>query len=113
MLVVMWALLVAPVPVYTFPLLPNWIDDVTLGDDTKRELLEDHIASNWRRARIFTTLVLTGAVGIALSFVFSRATPNFLFVVAIVGSVTIGPLGTVWFLMRRIREAEKELRPAR
>ena len=113
MLVVMWALLVAPVPVYTFPLLPNWIDDVTFGDDTKRELLEDHIASNWRRARILTTLVLTGAIGVALSFVFSRATPNFLFVVAIVGSVTIGPLGVVWFLMRRIREAEKELRPAR
>ncbi|MEF8789477.1 MAG: hypothetical protein V5A61_05080 [Haloarculaceae archaeon] len=55
--------------------------------------------------------MLTGAVGTTLSFVFSRATPNFLFVVAIVGSVTTGPLGVVWFLMRRIREAEKELRP--
>lgn len=111
MLVVMGLLSVISVPVYTFPLLPNWVDDVTLGEDTRRELLEDHIASNWRRARILTTLVLTGAVGVALSFVFSRATPNFLFVVAIVGSVTIGPLGVVWFLMRRIRAAEKELRP--
>lgn len=57
------------------------------------------------------TFVLTGAVGIALSFVFGHASPNFFLVLSIVGSVAIGPLGVVWFLMRRIREAEKELRP--
>lgn len=111
MLAIMWALLIVPIPVYTLPLLPDWVDKKEITPSTRRKLLEDHIASNWRRARTLTTLTLTGTVGIVLSFVFSRATPNFFFVVAIVGSVTIGPLGVVWFLMRRIREAEKELRP--
>lgn len=101
-----------PFWVYTHSLLPKWIENRYLGRRT-RENLQYFIDANWRRARILTTLSLTGAVGIALSFVFSRASPNFLFVVAIVGSVTIGPLGVVWFPMRRIREAEKELRPTR
>lgn len=110
-LVIIWSLLVLPLPVYTFPLLPEWVNNVKMGNDTKREALEIYIDANWRRVRLLTTLLLTGAVGVVLTFVFSRLSPFFLFVVAIVGSVTIGPLGVVWFLMRRIREAEKELQP--
>jgi hypothetical protein len=110
-LAIMWALLVIPIPIFTLPLLPEWVNGDEVDVSNQREWLEDHIASNWRRTRTLTTLTLTGAVGVALSFVFSRATPNFFFVLAIVGSVTIGPMGVVWFLMRRIREAEKELRP--
>lgn len=111
MLITMSVLLALPISIFTFPLLPDWIDEVRL-EDRRRELLKDHIDANWRRARVLTTLVLTGAVGITLSFVFGRASPNFFFVLAIVGSVTIGPLGVVWFLMRRIREAEKKLQPS-
>lgn len=110
-LVILWSLLVLPLPVYTYPLLPEWVNDVKLGNDTKRRALDVYIDANWRRVRLLTTLVLTGAVGVVLTFVFSRFSPFFIFVVAIVGSVTIGPLGVVWFLMRRIREAEKELHP--
>lgn len=107
---IMWFLMLLPIPVYGLPLLPDWTKNVWLGE-TKRDGLEVYIASNWRRARLFTTLVFTGVVGTTLPFVFSQDAPNFLFVVAIIGSVSIGPLGVIWFLMRRIREAEKELRP--
>lgn len=99
----------APFGIYTLPLLPTWTKN-TFGQEA-RDSLRLFIDANWRRARILTTLALTGAVGTTLPFVFSQISPNLFFVLAIVGSVTVGPLGIVWFLMRRIREAEKELHP--
>lgn len=96
---------------FSHSLLPDWIVESHLRGMRKRESLQHFIDANWRRARILTTLVLTGAIGTTLPFVFSRASPNFLFVIAIVGAVTVSPLAVVWFLMRRIREAEKALRP--
>jgi amino acid transporter len=82
-------------------------------DDREHERrdLKEFIESNWRRTRVVMSITLTGAIGITLPFVLSRASPNFLFLLAIVGYVIVSPLFGIWFLMRRIREAEKELRP--
>lgn len=102
-------LVAAPFWVYSHSLLPNWTKG-WLSRRRARDNIQYFIDANWRRTRLFTTLILTGAIGILLSFVFSLVSPYLLFVLAIVGSVTIGPLGIVWFMMRRIREAEKELR---
>jgi hypothetical protein len=99
----------APFAIYTLPLLPDWRTN-TFGEEA-RQGLQIFIHANWRRARLLTTLALTGAVGTTIPFVFSQIRPNFFFVLTIVGSIAIGPLGIVWFLMRRIREAEKELYP--
>lgn len=109
---VVHVLLVAlPFWVYGLPLLPRWMNYTSLSRKRTREGLSHFIDANWRRARILTTLVLTGVVGTTLPFVFSRADPNVPFLAGIVGSVAVGPLAIVWFLMRRIREAEKELQP--
>lgn len=108
---VVWTLLLLPIPVFALPLLPGWVDADDSSKETRNEALEHYIDANWRRARVLVSLVLTGAIGTTLPFIFSRTSPYLLFVVAIVGLIALGPLGAVWFLIRRIREAEKKLRP--
>jgi hypothetical protein len=103
-------LVVAPAIAAGYPLLPARF--VTWSNGSRKEkALEIFIEGNWRWTRVMMSLTLTGAIGTTLSFVLSRASPNLLFLLAILGYVVVTPLFIVWFLMRRIREAEKELRP--
>jgi len=103
-------LVVLPAFISSYPLLPDWLVSEDDREHERRDLKE-FIESNWRRTRVVMSITLTGAIGITLPFVLSRASPNFLFLLAIVGYVIVSPLFGIWFLMRRIREAEKELRP--
>jgi len=103
-------LVVLPAFIASYPLLPNWLVSKANWKPERRDL-EEFIESNWRRTRVVMSITLTGAIGITLPFVLSRASPNFFFLLAIVGYVIVSPLFIIWFLMRRIREAEKELRP--